>query len=220
MASANNIQALREAKGWSRPELGRRMKTSGQQVERLEKSQRRLTHDWIDRAAGALGVDPATIISKDLPATGRQPDLLPTRAADAGETVPLRTVDLDLAMGAGSNIDDYADESTIDFDANLLRTITRSPPERLFVARGVGDSMFPTLINEDMLVIDTLQRVLSLQDRLWAISLFGAGAVKRLRTVAKHRVEVISDNPAHDNQEVSTQDLAIMGRVIWVGRRV
>lgn len=132
----------------------------------------------------------------------------------------LRQIDLGFSMGDGSNIDDYVEEGTIEFDANLLRSITRSPPDRLFVARGDGDSMFPTLINDDMVVIDTLQRQLNLQDRIWACSVHGAGAIKRLRTVGKGRIEVRSDNPTVGNTEVDAEDLVLLGRVVWVGRRL
>lgn len=64
---ANNVQRLREERNWSRPELGKRCRpaTSGQQIERLEKCQRRLTISWIERLAGALGVDPAELIAEE-----------------------------------------------------------------------------------------------------------------------------------------------------------
>ena len=151
---------------------------------------------------------------------------------DAGSAIPilsasrdvgavaLRVLDLDLSMGDGSNIDDYAEVGTVDFDAGLLRKLTRTRPDRLFMARGSGDSMFPTLVNGDMVMIDPSQDTLKLQDRLWAISLFGAGGIKRLQPVAPGRVEVISDNPARDNRVVDAIDLRILGRVIWVGREV
>ncbi|OHT19936.1 S24 family peptidase [Edaphosphingomonas haloaromaticamans] len=151
----------------------------------------------------------------------RHPDQMPTRSAHASDgAVALKQIDLSFSMGPGSNIDDYVEEGTLDFDANLLRSITRSPAERLYVAKGDGDSMFPTLINDDMVIFDTLQRQLNLQDRIWACSIHGAGAIKRLRSVGKGRVLVISDNPAVDNQEVQAEDLFIVGRVIWVGRRM
>lgn len=143
-----------------------------------------------------------------------------TIAPSADGSVPLRQVDLALSMGDGANIDDYVEEGTLDFDANLLRTITRSPPERLFVARGAGDSMMPTLLNDDMVVIDTLQRTLNMLDRIWAVSVHGAGAIKRLRAIGRQRVLVISDNAGVENQEVDAEDLRILGRVIWVGRRM
>lgn len=134
--------------------------------------------------------------------------------------VKLRLLDLDLSMGDGSNIDDYVEEGVIDFDAGLLRRLTRTPAERLFVARGSGDSMFPTLVNGDMVLIDPLQRTLNLQDRIWAISLYGAGGIKRLQPVGQGRVEVISDNSLRDNRVVDAEDLRILGRVIWIGREV
>lgn len=134
--------------------------------------------------------------------------------------VQLKQVDLGLSMGDGANLDDWFEEGTIEFDAGLLRSITRSPADRLFVARGEGDSMFPTLINEDMVVIDTMQRELRLQDRIWACSVHGAGAIKRLRAVGKQRVEVISDNPTVENREVDAEDLVLLGRVVWIGRKV
>ncbi|HEX5183613.1 MAG TPA: LexA family transcriptional regulator [Allosphingosinicella sp.] len=168
--------------------------------------------DWLLRGGPLPGAD--------LP-TNLVPDILPTRPVQEGEgSIPLRLLDLDLSMGDGTNIDDFVEEGTIDFDASLLRKITYSPPERIFVARGSGDSMFPTLVNGDMVVVDTLQRRLNLQHRIWAISLFGAGGIKRLQPIAQNRVEVISDNPLRDNRVVDAEDLRILGRVVWIGREV
>ena len=150
-----------------------------------------------------------------------EPDFPPIRSiTDADSPIQLQKVDLGLSMGDGSNIDDYADEGTVDFDASFIRSITRSPPQRLFVARGDGDSMMPTLLNDDMVVIDTAQTDLNLTDRIWAVSVFGAGGIKRLRPVSPNDIEIISDNPGHENQMVKREDLRIIGRVIWVGRRV
>ena len=145
-------------------------------------------------------------------------DWTPTVKAEDG-SVQLRHLDMSLSMGDGSNIDDYFEEGVFEFDANLLRTITRSPPHRLIVGHGIGDSMSPTLHDRDMVIFDTTQTMLNATDKIWAISLFGAGGIKRLRPIAKDRVLVISDNPTLENQEVSTEALRIMGRVIWSARR-
>lgn len=139
---------------------------------------------------------------------------------DDVDGVFVRQVDLSYAMGDGTNLEDYFEETAILFDPNFLRTLTRAPVERLFVAKGDGDSMFPTLINDDQVLIDTTQRRLNLQDRLWACSLHGAGMIKRLRVIGEGVVEIRSDNPAIGNREVSLADLYIVGRVIWVGRRL
>jgi transcriptional regulator with XRE-family HTH domain len=59
-----NIARLRESKGWSRPDLAKRVKpaTSPQQIERLEKGQRQLTIKWIEKLAAALSVEPYQLI--------------------------------------------------------------------------------------------------------------------------------------------------------------
>jgi len=79
--------------------------------------------------------------------------------------------------------------------------------------------MNPTLHDRDMVIFDTTQTILNTTDKIWAISLFGAGGIKRLRPIARNRVLVISDNPTLDNQEVDAEDLRILGRVIWSARR-
>ena len=148
------------------------------------------------------------------------PDIPPTRGvADGDGSIALKRINLGFAMGDGTNLDDYVEEGTIDFDANLLRVITQSPPHRIVVADGVGDSMQPTLLDSDMIVIDTLQNQLNKWDRIWAMSLHGAGAVKRLGPADRGMVEVISDNPGIPNRTVKLEDVRIIGRVVWSGRR-
>ncbi|KKC24966.1 hypothetical protein WP12_16925 [Sphingomonas sp. SRS2] len=143
-----------------------------------------------------------------------------TVSATAENSVALRQVDLSYSMGPGANIDDYVEEGTLDFDASLLSRITRSPADRVFVASGAGDSMFPTMLDNDLVIVDTMQRTLNMQDRIWAISLYGAGAIKRLRAIGPDKVLVISDNKDVENQEVSAEDIYLLGRVVWLGRRL
>lgn len=52
----NRIEELRNARGWTQQDLADRMSTSQQQVGRLEDEKRRLTKDWLERAADALEV--------------------------------------------------------------------------------------------------------------------------------------------------------------------
>ncbi len=148
-------------------------------------------------------------------------DYPPIRGAhDSDGAITIRRVDLSYAMGDGTDLQDYPEEQGMQFDPNFLRRLTRAEPSMLFVARGTGDSMMPTLINDDMVVIDTSQRRLNLQDRIWACALHGVGMIKRLRVVGEGRVEVLSDNPTVGSTEVSANELYIVGRVVWIGREV
>jgi len=94
---AQNIQRLREGRGWSRPDLGKRCKppTSGQQIERLEKNQRQLTVDWIERISRGFGIDPADMLVGE--AFELTPQVAELVAASLGRVV-LRGAELDPAI--------------------------------------------------------------------------------------------------------------------------
>lgn len=171
------------------------------------------------RAAEGEAVDP--VPSRYLPPEGpthATSDHVPVIKSEDG-SVPLRHLDLSLSMGDGTTLEDYYEEGVFEFDAALLRRISRAPAYRLIVGQGVGDSMMPTLLNEDMVIFDTTQTVLNAMDKIWAISIYGQGAVKRLRRISADRVLVISDNPTVGSHEYPVEDVRILGRVIWSARR-
>ena len=58
----NRIKKLREAAGLSSNELAARVGTSGAQMSRLENGERRLTVEWMQRIAKALGCKPSDLI--------------------------------------------------------------------------------------------------------------------------------------------------------------
>lgn len=63
-----NVRRAREAREWSRPQLASRLTppTSSQQIERLEKGQRKLTLEWVEKIANALKIDPADLLAPEL----------------------------------------------------------------------------------------------------------------------------------------------------------
>ena len=61
-----SMKRMREAKGLSYAELARRVKTSAQQIERLEKGERKLTLEWIERIAPHLASEPFEMVASDL----------------------------------------------------------------------------------------------------------------------------------------------------------
>lgn len=155
-------------------------------------------------------------VRRSLPTTiDKAPDRLPTRDASAGdETAEITVLDLSLPMGPGADIEDYIEESTMRMDIGLLRSLTRSPFNRLRIVKGIGDSMEPTLKGGDLVIIDTTYNRLDFEDRIWACRIRGLGGIKRLRSAPRSKVRVISDNPDLPNDLVDEADLAILGRVV------
>lgn len=137
---------------------------------------------------------------------------------DSTETVQIQKLDLSLSMGPGTLIDDWVEAEPVTFDLAFIRSITRSPSDRLKLVAGIGDSMYPTLNWGDAILVDTTDRHLSKQDGIYWINLYGAAGIKRLRNVGPGRVLVISDNRDVPPQEVDLKDLRIEGRAVWFAR--
>lgn len=61
----NRIREMREARGWTIEQLAKKMKTSGQQVQRKETGERGVTLEWLQRFAKALGCEPWELMGGD-----------------------------------------------------------------------------------------------------------------------------------------------------------
>ena len=178
--------------------------------------------DTLRAIAQVMGLESEKLVrivyGQNLTVAAPEPDQPIARVADAGDTVEIVKLDLAFSMGAGADVDDYVEEERVAFDLGYVRSFTRSAPDMLRIAKGVGDSMHPTLNSADLVWIDTTQRTLNQADRIWAVSINGAAAIKRLRPVSEGRILVVSDNPSVENYEVDSNDLRIGGRVIRFAR--
>lgn len=61
-AMGNKLKSLRDERGWTHEEAATAMGVSRSQFIKLERGERRLTVDYINRAAAAFGVRPADVI--------------------------------------------------------------------------------------------------------------------------------------------------------------
>lgn len=145
--------------------------------------------------------------------------LSPEEMASELGVARVRQVPIEYGMGGGSYIEDYVDERWSFFDAEWLREITDTPISNLFAARGAGDSMMPTLMDSDTLLIDRSQRVVKQQDRIWALAYGDVGMVKRVRRLPHGKYLVMSDSPHVSDFEAVDDEIHIIGRVVWIGRK-
>jgi phage repressor protein C with HTH and peptisase S24 domain len=131
--------------------------------------------------------------------------------------------ELDLALGMGAS---YLDGATpevvgiVPFRLDWLRGLHEGPLDRLKVVRGKGDSMQPTIMDGDVVLIDTSQRRFDDQDRIWAIAYGDLGMIRRIRQTPKGSWILMPDNHVVRPEEVGDGEVALIGRVIWIGRRI
>lgn len=149
-----------------------------------------------------------------------EPGSEPPRASPVEDdrTVEIIKLDMSLAMGDGTHLEDYVEMTPWRFDIDFIRSFTRTPPHRIRIATGVGDSMFPTILSSDAVFFDDTQTRLNLQDKIWACSIRGGGAIKRLRIGDNRKIIVLSDNPSVPDDMVDEEDVRIFGRVVRLMR--
>lgn len=142
------------------------------------------------------------------------------RAAEDLGIEMIRQVDISYAMGDGAVIQDYPETGLFPFAKNFLTTVGVRSTENLFLCRGEGDSMAPTIFDNDLVLIDASLQRITMQDRIWALTVAGAGMVKRVRALPTNQFLVMSDNPSVSDQVYDADDVFIVGKVIWIGRRM
>jgi phage repressor protein C with HTH and peptisase S24 domain len=130
----------------------------------------------------------------------------------------VREVDISYAMGDGAVVADYPDTGLLPFGRNFLAMVGIRSSDFAFICRGQGDSMAPTIYDRDMVMIDTSRNRVTMQDQIWALTVAGAGMIKRIRPLPEGRVMVLSDNPLVPEQVYDADDVYVVGKVVWIGR--
>jgi transcriptional regulator with XRE-family HTH domain len=128
-----NLWHLRESKKMSRRDLAERItpRTSSQQIERLEKGERKLTVEWIEKLSQGLGVDPAELIAGDEQRYELTPQVADEIALELARFV-LRGGEPDQVTVEGLSIliqglsATFADDPEARHDARVVRPVVRA----------------------------------------------------------------------------------------------
>ncbi|ARU02993.1 putative HTH-type transcriptional regulator [Yoonia vestfoldensis] len=138
------------------------------------------------------------------------------------ESALVAVYDIQASAGDGAYpVDEYR-VGSLAFPKNYLRSLTRANPHDLAIISVKGDSMLPTLADDDVVMLDTSKRDLS-YDGLFVIRDNGdALLVKRIgRASQPGCVTIISDNrQLYASVEKALTDIDVVGRVIWTGGKV
>jgi phage repressor protein C with HTH and peptisase S24 domain len=133
--------------------------------------------------------------------------------------VPVRQLDLAYGMGA-TFLDVPVTENVRHFPREWLRQYTKAPPEKIAFAQGVGDSMAPTLLDSDTLIIDLSNPTLTMSDQIWVVAYHQLGMVKRLRPSKDGGLRLMSDNPTVPEEVAYDGEVQLIGRVAGFVRKM
>lgn len=220
MSIGNRINELLKAAGMSQAELARQVRVSQPTINALIKGNAQGSKH-LHKIAQVLGTTPAYLNGDtNDPDEGAAPIVSPEEIAEEYGLAFVPQLELGYSMGGGSVIEAYEHTGFVPFQRDWLRGLMRGAVDELFVARGEGDSMQPTMLDGDIVLIDTSQKQVTQQDRIWAISYGELGMIKRLRRQPDGNFLIISDNSTVQPFTAVDEEMHVIGRVIWIGRRM
>ncbi|MEM1366631.1 MAG: S24 family peptidase [Cyanobacteria bacterium P01_H01_bin.15] len=126
------------------------------------------------------------------------------------------------SAGPGAFVEQEVVGSTMALDRRWLRYQLNVDPLSVSLIDVRGDSMFPTLLERDVLLVTN--QVPQITDGLYVLRVDELLQVKRLIRKPGLKVFVTSDNPHYGSYEIDLEkpspDFQIVGKVAWVGRKV
>lgn len=143
-------------------------------------------------------------------------------AAHADDYTYIPLYDLKAAAGTGEVVYQEDVRDFLCFKTQWIKTNLRGAPKDLFLLHVKGDSMEPTLRSGDIVLVDG--SITNPQEEgIYLVRLDSAIMVKRVQILEGNRIEMTSDNERYKPIAVDTRgraDLAVIGRVVWYGRKI
>lgn len=142
-------------------------------------------------------------------------------SADADPFVQVPLYDLSASAGHGSFVEQEDVSRHLAFRTDWLSSVTDAAPDRLAVLTVAGDSMEPTLHSGDHVLVD-LTATSPTRDGVYIVRFEDSFMVKRMAIDPfRRKVSIRSDNPLYPGfEDLEPDAVSVVGRVIWLGRRL
>lgn len=139
-----------------------------------------------------------------------------------GDLIAIPQYSVTASAGPGALDGNERAMTHLGFSKATLERLSRARPKDLSIIRVEGDSMFPTLSDGDDIMVDRSAMLRKIQDGIYVLRRDDTLLVKRI-TVHPSRatLTIASDNPSYASwTDCSPDDVEILGRVVWAGRKI
>jgi phage repressor protein C with HTH and peptisase S24 domain len=179
-------------------------------------------------AAGADIAWLATGVGSISSAEAKAPDhaKLESISYSEGDQIPPGYIQIpryDVAASAGAGAINVNEQVVdyIQFKPDWVKNVLGATAKNLALISVKGDSMEPTLSDGDTILVDTTDRNFE-ANAIYVLQLAGSLLVKRIQRKMDGNVVIKSDNKAYEPETVRgdmIEQLKVVGRVVWYGRR-
>lgn len=152
---------------------------------------------------------------------GEKPDRVENGDAPPNGAALVPVYDVAASAGHGAMVDYEASAYGLAFPPDYLRRLTSSGPQNLSIISVKGESMEPTLLDDDIVLLDTSKTNLSF-DGLFVLRFGDALHIKRIgRSAKRDHITIISDNrDLYPPIDAAVAEVQAVGKVLWYGRKV
>lgn len=215
------MKAQREKRGWSGEDLAARIsglsaaegdptKLTQQALSKFEQGQAKRWSAWHRFIVPALEASDEE--------TKEDPKII---LAVQDDSVQVKLLPTWAGLGVGGTGDD--DPGLVSFSRDLIERDLRADPDHLLAMVAEGNSMEPEFRGGDQILVDTRRKSLA-QPGAFCIWDGDGHVVKYLEKVPGSdpaRVRVVSANTSlYEPHERLLEEIHVIGRVVWYGRRV
>ncbi|MCD8522594.1 MAG: S26 family signal peptidase [Saccharospirillaceae bacterium] len=143
--------------------------------------------------------------------------------SDRYALIPLYNVSA--AAGHGAVVEHEEVVDSLAFKREWISQTLNATPADLYLINVQGESMTPTLHPGDVILVDRRNGENITTDGIYVIRMGDSLLVKRIQRLPGQKLRISSDNPAYQPfelkiDEAASDELAIIGRVVWSGRRM
>lgn len=164
---------------------------------------------WILTGEGPMKKDEASAFT----VIPEQPDF------PAEDFVFIRQVNGRISAGGGLAPDNSADIQCA-FRKDWIKR-KGGKPNSMSLIKVSGDSMEPTLLAGDLVLVDHSRTTIAPQGGIYAISINHEVMIKRIQLlIPQNKLRILSDNPLYEPIEADPEQVRINGKIIWYGREM
>lgn len=123
------------------------------------------------------------------------------------------------SAGAGLEVISEQIVDHLAFRTEWLKAAMGLEPKKLALITARGDSMEPAIGDGDLMLLD-LRELRTLDPSVYVVRVDQSLVAKRLQRLTDGRIRINSDNPLYCSETAYPEEVQILGRVVWIGRKV
>ena len=215
----DRLVKLMDIRGLSQTKLAQEVGVSSSMIGKLARGEARgSTH--LFKIAKALKTSP-DFLTGEINDPDEGAYIPPSKEDIASEMGLIEIEEVDLAIGMGSAYSEEFAVQTVSqwMPEKWVRQFTDAPATFLTIARPRGDSMYPTINDRDIVIIDRSRKSIDEQEGIWALFYGGLGMIKRVRALPDGNYKLMADNKQVSDEMAVDGEMSVFGRVVGVIRR-